>query len=77
MSRIDREWKAGDTIELNLPMPVRRVVANSEVAPTKGRVALQRGPLVYTAEWVDNPTARCATDAPRHAKLTAAYDPGC
>ncbi len=52
---LTRTWKAGDTIELNLPMPIRRVVANSNVAADRGRVSIQRGPIVYAAEWVDNP----------------------
>jgi hypothetical protein len=52
---LTRTWKQGDTIELNLPMPVRRVAANEQVAADRGRVALQRGPLVFAAEWVDNP----------------------
>jgi hypothetical protein len=52
---LTRTWKKGDTIELNLPMPVRRVLANTEVAADQGRVAIERGPIVYTAEWVDNP----------------------
>ncbi len=52
---VDRVWKRGDTIALDLPMPVRRVVAANEVAADRGRVALQRGPIVYCAEWPDNP----------------------
>ncbi len=52
---ITRTWTAGDTIELNLPMPVRRVVATSQVAADRGRVALERGPIVFAAEWADNP----------------------
>ncbi len=56
-ARINRAWKAGDVIVLNLPMPVRRVAANSQVAADKGRIALQRGPIVYAAEWPDNPGA--------------------
>jgi len=73
---LDRTWKAGDTIELSLPMPVRRVVANTEVAADQGRVAIQRGPLVYTAEWVDNPNGKVRNlMLPDTAKLTAAYDP--
>jgi uncharacterized protein len=52
---LQRDWKSGDVIELNLPMPVRRVVANVRVAADRGRVALQRGPIVYCAEWPDNP----------------------
>ena len=52
---IARTWKAGDVIDLNLPMPVRRIVANDQVAADRNRVALQRGPIVYAAEWPDNP----------------------
>lgn len=52
---VDRTWKKGDVIDLALPMPVRRVVANHKVSADAGRVALQRGPLVYAAEWVDSP----------------------
>jgi DUF1680 family protein len=51
---ISREWHAGDVIALTLPMPVRRIVANEVVAADRGRVALQRGPIVYAAEWPDN-----------------------
>jgi uncharacterized protein len=52
---LDRTWKRGDIIELTLPMPIRRVVANERVEADRGRVALQRGPIVYCAEWPDNP----------------------
>jgi len=51
---IRRIWQAGDVIELNLPMPVRRVIANEKVKEDLGKVALQRGPLVYCLEGVDN-----------------------
>jgi DUF1680 family protein len=50
---LQRSWKKGDVVELNLPMPVRRVVANEEVSDDVGKVALQRGPLVYCVEWPD------------------------
>jgi len=52
---IDREWRKGDVIELSLPMPVRRVLSNEKVLANRGRVALQRGPIVYCAEGTDNP----------------------
>jgi hypothetical protein len=50
---LKRAWNSGDLIELNLPMPVRRVLANDKVADDVGKVALQRGPLVYCVEWPD------------------------
>ncbi len=51
---ITRSWKAGDVVSLFLPMPIRRVVANDAVKADAGRVAIERGPLVYCAEWPDN-----------------------
>src|SRR5262249_36613730 len=73
-ARIDRAWKTGDVVELSLPMPVRRVMANAAVEADQGRVALQRGPLVYAAEWPDNPGGHVrnlllADDAPLSAEF--------
>lgn len=51
---LQRQWQLGDTVTLSLPMPVRRIEANPRVRADWGRVALQRGPLVYCAEAVDN-----------------------
>ena len=55
---LTRTWRAGDVIELSLPMQVRRVIANEQVAADRGRVALERGPLVYALEWADNPNGK-------------------
>ncbi|HET7698192.1 MAG TPA: glycoside hydrolase family 127 protein [Vicinamibacterales bacterium] len=55
---VTRTWTTGDTIDLHLPMPVRRVVAHDKVEADRGRVALQRGPIVYAAEWPDNPNGK-------------------
>jgi len=55
---LKRDWKAGDMIDLDLPMPIRRVLANTQVSTDRGRVALERGPIVYAAEGVDSPTHR-------------------
>jgi DUF1680 family protein len=52
---IDRQWQAGDSVVLELPMPVRRVLAHDKVEADRGRVALMRGPLVYCIEWPDVP----------------------
>jgi DUF1680 family protein len=57
-ARVERLWKRGDSVELAFPMPVRRVAAHEKVEADRGRVALQRGPLVYAAEWPDNPGGR-------------------
>lgn len=51
---IEREWKKGDQVELILPMDVKRIVAKADVKQDEGRVALQRGPLVYCVEGADN-----------------------
>ena len=50
---IERDWKAGDRIELVLPMKVQRVRASERIAADRGRVALQYGPLVYNIEKAD------------------------
>ena len=71
-----RKWNAGDTIELNLPMPVRRVAANESVKADRGRVALQRGPIVYCLESPDNPEGHVRSlMLPDEAKMTAAFEP--
>jgi DUF1680 family protein len=69
-----REWKAGDVVELVLPMPVRRVVASDKVAADRGRVALQRGPIVYAAEWPDSPNGKVRNLVlPPDAQLTSEF----
>ena len=51
---IDRKWKKGDRVEIHFDMEPRMVVANENVEADKGRTAIERGPLVYCAEWPDN-----------------------
>jgi len=51
---IVRTWTAGDEVTVDLPMPVRRVVADERVADDRGKVALERGPIVYAVEGVDH-----------------------
>ncbi len=52
---LQRSWKPGDVIELDLPMPVRRVYPHEKIAENQGKVALMRGPIVYCLESVDQP----------------------
>ena len=51
---ITREWKKGDVVSLHLDMAPRTVKADSRVKADRGRRAVERGPLVYCAEWADN-----------------------
>lgn len=51
---IDRKWKKGDVVEVHFDMKPRVVKANGKVEADRGRVAIERGPLVYCAEWPDN-----------------------
>ncbi len=51
---VSRTWSAGDEVRLVLPMPARRVVAHPAVKADEGRVAIERGPLVYAAEFADH-----------------------
>lgn len=53
-AQLNRHWQSGDLIELNLPLPVTKIVSKPEVTGNIGRMAISRGPLVYCAEWVDN-----------------------
>jgi uncharacterized protein len=51
---VRRQWNKNDVIRLVLPMPIRRVVAHPRATADKGMVAVERGPLVYCAEFKDN-----------------------
>jgi len=51
---INRAWKAGDVVEYNMVMDVKRVISKEEIKTNNNRVALQRGPLVYCIEGADN-----------------------
>lgn len=51
---INRKWKKGDRVSVHFDMQPRLVRANGNVAADKGRAEIERGPLVYCAEWPDN-----------------------
>ncbi len=51
---IDRKWRKGDRVDVHFDMEPRIVTANQNVAADRGRVAVERGPIVYCAEWPDN-----------------------
>jgi hypothetical protein len=70
---IDRKWKKGDCIELSLPMPIRRVVSHPNVKDNTGRTAIQRGPVVYCLEGMDNPHGLAKLVLSTDAKLHTEY----
>ena len=53
-ARIERKWRKGDSILIEFPMPVRKVIADERISDNRGRIAVQRGPVIYCAEWPDN-----------------------
>ena len=66
---IEREWKDGDMINLDLPMNIHRVKANENVESNRDRVALQRGPVVWCIESIDNPEGVFNTIIPESAEF--------
>ena len=75
-ARVVRTWRPGDEVELTLRMPIERVYAHPEVRAASGRVALQRGPILYCFEGVDNGPGVERLSLPRDAALEAVYEPG-
>jgi DUF1680 family protein len=72
---LPRKWRKGDVVEMTLPMDIRRVVANPNVKDDVGKVALQRGPIMYCAEWPDNQGKAANIIVPPTASFTAAFRP--
>ena len=73
--RLRCEGMRSYTVDLDLPMPIERVQADPRVKADLGRVALQRGPIVYCLEGADNEGNVLNYALPRDAELTAEYRP--
>lgn len=72
---ISKKWKKGDKIALNLPMNVQRVVANANLKDDTSKIALQRGPIMYCAEWKDNDGKATNIIVPKDAVFETEYEP--
>ena len=72
---INRTWKKNDKLQVNLPMEIRRVVANQKIKEDIGKIALQRGPLMYCAEWADNNGKTSNLIIPASANFTSEFKP--
>ncbi len=71
---LQRTWKGGDVVELDLPMPIRRILANEKVEADRGKVTLMRGPMVYCLEAADQPDVNLPRlILPRAAEMTAKH----
>jgi DUF1680 family protein len=70
---IHRRWQKGDVVQLELPMPIQRVLAHEAVADDRGKAAIERGPIVYCVEGVDN-RGRVALSLPLDAALRHHFD---
>ncbi len=74
--KISRKWHDGDRVVFELAMPVERVYANPRIRMYNGKVAIQRGPIVYCLEEVDNQISNLSCiSIPRHSELSAHFDP--
>jgi DUF1680 family protein len=71
---VEREWQRGDVVTLVLAMPVERIVAHPRIRQDAGCVALQRGPVVYCLEAVDNGVGLAHVTLPRTSALAYAFD---
>ena len=72
---VSRKWKPRDVIELHLPMPVMRLSSHADVESNRGRVAIQRGPMVYCLEAIDHSGNVRDIRLPTEAELSAKWCP--
>ena len=70
----NRNWKAGDEIELCLDMQIELIQANPRARANAGKIALQRGPLVYCMEEIDNRDNLSALTVDTTSRFTAETD---
>jgi uncharacterized protein len=70
---MERQWRKGDVVVVDLPMPVRRVLANDNVAEDRGKAAIQRGPILYALEGVDNGGSLKDLKLPLDTPLTSSF----
>ncbi len=72
--RLDREWRAGDLVELSLPMEAEWMAAHPEIRADRGKAAIQRGPLVYCVEEADQGKLLAGLSVSLDAKLEAHFE---
>ena len=73
--KLEREWEDGDSLSFSFDIPVRSLQAHPAVETDRGRVALERGPIVYCLEEVDNFQGLDKLILPREAQFESEYEP--
>lgn len=73
---IDRTWKKGDRVEIHFDMEPRIVKAHEKVEADQGRIAVERGPIVYCAEWPDNDFSVRSLLMPENPEFSVVNKPG-
>lgn len=73
---INRKWRKGDQLILDFPMEVREVVADEKIEEDWGKVAFQRGPIIFCAEWPETATGRVLNQViPSNAVVSSQFIP--
>jgi len=73
---ITKAWKPNDKVQVNLPMPVRKVKADTRIKDDIGKTALQKGPVIFCAEWKDNGGKVSNLRLPSKASFNVQFEPG-
>lgn len=71
---LQHTWQKGDEVELNLPMDVKKVLANKKVEDDRGKMAIERGPIVYCLEEKDNPAIE-SKKITKDTRFSSLYEP--
>ena len=75
-AEINRKWEKGDRVNIEIPMPVRTVTADEKIKDDAGKIAFQKGPLIFCAEWPDNKDGKVLNlTLPRHPESTSEFIP--
>ncbi len=72
---ITRQWEGATRVELSLPMPIQRVLAHDAASDLRGKVALERGPIVYALEAADNDAPVLGLALADSSQLISEYQP--
>ncbi|GAA4323239.1 glycoside hydrolase family 127 protein [Mucilaginibacter gynuensis] len=71
---ISSNWKKGDVLTLNLPMPVRMVAATDSIRANRNKVALQRGPLIYCVEQLNDAGTKQSFIIPDNVAFSTSFN---